>query len=159
MKQAFRLFYSTGVQVRFLIRLSANVRKAWIPGKILSMLIDNLLLALYGLEVTSSSIHVENLIVGHSTGVVLGGNGIRCTGTLHLSSGVVFARRYGAAEGPDPEVFFDIDGDLTIGSNSVLLGPLKIKGPVVIGALTLVSHDIAEPGTYVGTPAKRLVRN
>lgn len=159
MKDIFRLLYSTGVQARFLIKLSSKARKIWILGKVASILIDNWILMLYGLEVTSSSIHVENLIIGHSTGVVLGGNGIRCTGTLHLSSGVVFARRYASSEEADPEYFFDIEGDLTIGANSVLLGPLKITGPVIIGALTLVAHDIDEAGTYIGTPARRLVRN
>lgn len=158
MKNVLLLFYSTGVQTRLLINLSSVVRGGWIPGKALSILIDNMILMLYGLEVTSSSIQVDNLVIGHSTGVVLGGNGIRCTGTLHLSSGVVFARRYGQTESADPEHYFDIDGDLTIGANSVLLGPLKIKGPGVIGALSLVCRDIDQPGTYVGTPAKRLVK-
>lgn len=155
MKKYFRLFYVTTVQIAALVKFSQLLRRIPVIGKLLSVWTDNLMLILYGIEMTSASINVTNLIVGHSTGVVLGGNGIRCTGTLHLSSGVVFGRRYSDGRS-EPEHFFDIDGDLTIGSNSVLLGPLKIKGPVIIGALTLVTHDITEPGIYVGIPAKRL---
>lgn len=155
MKRFFRIFYLTGVQINAWIRISRAFTAIPLIGKPLSILTDNLMLMLYGIELTSTSLHVHRLVVGHSTGVVLGGNGIRCTGTLHLSSGVVFGRRYSDGH-PEPEHFFEIDGDVTIGANSVLLGPLKIKGPVIIGALTLVTNDITEPGVYVGTPARRL---
>lgn len=156
MRESLRVLYLTSKQIDVLIRLSRWFRSVPLVGKGISILIDNWMLALYGIEVTSHSLAIERLIVGHSTGVVLGGNGIRCTGTLHVSSGVVFGRRYGKAGAIDPENFFDIEGDLTVGANSVLLGPIRIKGPTIIGAMTLVTHDIDEPGIYVGTPARRL---
>jgi serine acetyltransferase len=159
-KSFLRVLYLPEAQVRAGIALSRGCARLPIigptVGKALSILIDNMLLTLFGIEVRSTSLQIGRLIVGHSTGVVLGGNGIRCTGTLLVSSGVVFARRHRPSDQPDPEFFFDIDGDLTVGANSVLMGPLKVKGPVTIGALTLVSHDITEPGTYVGMPARRL---
>ena len=158
MKRLLRYLYLTSYQINALIALSRAFAKLPLVGKALSILTDNLMLTLYGIELTSRSLDIRKLVVGHSTGVVLGGNGIRCSGTLHLSSGVVFGRRYGRSDAPEPEVFFDIDGDLTIGANSVLLGPLRIKGPTTIGALTLVAHDIEVPGVYVGTPARRLDR-
>ena len=156
MKEALRYLYLTSYQIRALVRLSRGLSRIPLVGKALSILTDNLMLTLYGIELSSRTLQVGELVIGHSTGVVLGGNGIRCTGTLQVSSGVVFARRYGASDEPDPEFFFDIDGDLTVGANSVLLGPLRIAGPTTIGALSLVSRDIATPGVYVGTPAKRL---
>ena len=156
MKKFLRVLYVTSVQINCWIALSRACARIPVIGRLCSVLIDNVMLALYGVELTSSSLDINKLVVGHSTGVVLGGNGIRCTGTLHISSGVVFGRRYTSSGAPDPEFFFDIDGDLTIGANSVLLGPLKIKGPVTIGALTLVTKDIEEPGTYIGLPARRL---
>ena len=156
MKRTLRLLYSTTAQIGAGVAVSQWCARLPVVGKALSVLIDNVMLALYGIELASRSLQVKKLIVGHSTGVVLGGNGIRCTGTLHLSSGVVFARRMARNGEVEPEHFFDIDGDLFVGANSVLLGPLKIKGPTTIGALTLVSKDIEEPGTYVGMPARRL---
>lgn len=158
MKNRLRFLYLTTTQIDILIRWSKACHPHGIIGKATSILLDNLILYLFGAEVCSASLEVKKLIVGHSTGVVLGGNGIRCTGTLHISSGVVFARRYSTPQDQSLEdkPFFDIDGDLTVGANSVLLGPLKVKGPVVIGAMSLVTHDIDTPGVYVGIPAKRI---
>ena len=156
MPQALRVLYSSTAQIAVAVRVSRATSRVPLIGRALSLLIDNLMLPLYGIELTSRSLEIGKLVVGHSTGVVLGGNGIRCTGTLLVGSGVVFARRYGDAGGNDPEFFFDIEGDLTVGANSVLLGPLSIKGPTTIGALTLVTQDIDTPGTYVGTPARLL---
>ncbi len=159
MKKYLRIFYLSSIQINFLIKVSAFLSNKSIIGKGMSVFLDNLLLYFFGMEVVSRSIAVSTLIVGHSTGVVLGGNGIRCTGTLHVSSGVVFARRYGGSEESSinsSEPMFVIDGDITVGANSVLLGPLSIKGPVIVGALSLVAHDITEPGVYVGSPARKI---
>lgn len=157
MKARLRFLWQTGEQVRLLVAWSRLLSRIPLIGRALSLLTDNMLLYFYGIELTSTSLDVGRLVIGHSTGVVLGGNGIRCTGTLHVASGVVFARRYAAGD-DGAEHFFDIDGDLTVGANSVLLGPLKICGPVTVGALTLVSRDILEPGTYIGQPARKLER-
>jgi serine acetyltransferase len=155
-KNLLRGIYLSSIQIDFLIRLSRAASRFGVFGKAISIALDNLMLTLYGIELTSRKLDIKHLVVGHSTGVVLGGNGIRCTGKLHLSSGVVFARRYSSDAGPEPEVFFDIEGDLTVGANTVILGPAKICGPVTLGALTLVTRDILEPGVYVGTPARKI---
>jgi serine acetyltransferase len=164
MKEFFRFFYLPTSQISLLIKVSALFAKWGFWGKAISIILDNLLLALYSMEVTSRSLQINKLIVGHSTGVVLGGNGIACSGTLHVSSGVVFGRRYDTGLPSTSQntpitnrnSFFTVEGNLTIGANSVLLGPLKIKGPVIIGAMSLVTHDILEPGIYVGIPAKKI---
>lgn len=156
MKNFLRFFYLSSVQINVLIKFSIACARIPLVGRALSLVIDNAMLTLYGLEVVSPSLQVCKLVVGHSTGVVLGGNGVRCSGKLHVSSGVVFGRRYEDRSVATESPFFDITGDLTVGANSVLLGPLKIKGPVIIGALSLVTHDILEPGVYVGTPVKKI---
>lgn len=45
---------------------------------------------------------------------------------------------------------------VSVGSNATLL-PVRICDDVVIGAGAVVTHDITEPGTYAGNPA-RLIR-
>jgi serine acetyltransferase len=159
MKERLGILYLASKQIDLIIKWSSFCAKAGFLGRAISVCLDNLLLTLYGLEVTSKSLEIRQLSVGHSTGVVLGGNGIRCSGTLHVSSGVVFARRYSleqsAREQPIKPMFV-INGDLTIGANSVLLGPLSIEGPTIIGALSLVTKNITEPGVYVGCPAKKI---
>lgn len=44
---------------------------------------------------------------------------------------------------------------VSIGSNSTIL-PVSICSDVVIGAGSVVTSDIREPGTYAGNPARRL---
>ena len=46
---------------------------------------------------------------------------------------------------------------VSIGSNATIL-PVSICNDVVIGAGSVVTKDIREPGVYVGNPARRLIR-
>lgn len=48
-----------------------------------------------------------------------------------------------------------IGNKVYIGSNATIL-PISICDDVVIGAGSVVTKDITEPGTYVGNPARRL---
>ena len=155
-KQYLRILYLPAIQVVALMNLAKRLRRLPVVGKLFAVLIDNSILYFFSLEVTSESLNVNKLTIGHSTGVVLGGNGIKCSGELHVSSGVVFARRYQDHTVDNTLAFFEIEGDLTIGANSVLLGPLFIKGPTIIGALSLVTKDILEPGVYIGSPARKI---
>ena len=50
--------------------------------------------------------------------------------------------------------FTQIGNNVSIGSNTVLL-PVNICDSVVIGAGSVVTRDINEPGTYYGNPCKR----
>lgn len=154
MSRIFRSICLASVQTGLLVRVARRVSSYGWLGKAISTALDNLMLTLYGIELTSRSLGVKELVVGHSTGVVLGGNGIRCTGRLHVSSGVVFARRYTPASAAEPALFFDIDGGLTIGAYAAILGPVQIKGSVTIGALMLLTSGILEPGDYVGALAR-----
>ena len=49
----------------------------------------------------------------------------------------------------------EIGNRVSIGSNATLL-PVRVCDDVVIGAGSVVTHDILEPGTYAGNPARRL---
>jgi len=48
-----------------------------------------------------------------------------------------------------------IGNNVSIGSNATIL-PVNICDSVVIGAGSVVTKDISEPGVYVGNPAKKL---
>jgi len=49
----------------------------------------------------------------------------------------------------------NISDRVSIGSNATIL-PISICADVVIGAGSVVTKDIYEPGTYVGNPAKKI---
>jgi UDP-3-O-[3-hydroxymyristoyl] glucosamine N-acyltransferase len=44
---------------------------------------------------------------------------------------------------------------VSIGTNATIM-PVNICDDVVVGAGSVVTHDITEPGTYAGNPARRL---
>jgi acetyltransferase-like isoleucine patch superfamily enzyme len=52
--------------------------------------------------------------------------------------------------------------DVKIGSNCwigygvIIIGPVNICSDVIIGAGSVVTRDIEEPGVYVGSPAKKI---
>ena len=48
-----------------------------------------------------------------------------------------------------------IGNRVSIGSNATIL-PVTICDDVVIGAGSVVTRDISEPGTYTGSPARRM---
>ena len=49
----------------------------------------------------------------------------------------------------------NINNKVSIGSNSTIL-PVSICSNVVIGAGSVVTKDIIEPGVYVGNPARKI---
>ena len=76
-----------------------------------------------------------------------------------IAHGVVFINdpyHGGAARGDRTKWLPTLIGDrVSIGSNATIL-PVTICSDVVIGAGSVVTKDIAIPGTYAGTPARRL---
>ena len=52
--------------------------------------------------------------------------------------------------------FVNIERKCYIGANSSILPHITICEDVIIGAGTVVTKDITEPGTYVGIPARRI---
>ena len=62
----------------------------------------------------------------------------------------------GPAQGDHKKWKKTIIGDkVSIGTNSTIL-PVKIVSNVVIGAGSVVTKDINQPGIYVGNPAKKI---
>ena len=51
---------------------------------------------------------------------------------------------------------FVLGDNVVIGANSVVMGPVDICDNVLIGAMSLVNRSIAEPGVYVGVPARKV---
>ena len=49
----------------------------------------------------------------------------------------------------------NLDENVSIGTNATIL-PVKICSNVVVGAGSVVTRDITEPGVYAGNPAKKI---
>lgn len=50
----------------------------------------------------------------------------------------------------------EIGNNVMLCSNSLILGNISIADHVVIGASSLVIHEITEPGLYVGNPLRKV---
>lgn len=77
-----------------------------------------------------------------------------------IGHGVMFINDLFAKGGPaqgDKSLWREtrIGNEVSIGSNATIL-PVSICDQVVIGAGSVVTKDIDEPGVYVGNPAKRI---
>lgn len=160
MKKILTKILDSTVHIAFIVQMSKSLYQYGAVGRLLSRVLDKFIRVWYGMELSSYSINVEKLMVGHSVGVVLGGNGIKVNGILRVNSGVVFGRKHLPAMNSsiintDPDFFF-CNGDLTVGANAVLLGPIRIEGPTIIGAGSLVTKDITTAGIYVGNPLRRI---
>jgi acetyltransferase-like isoleucine patch superfamily enzyme len=75
-----------------------------------------------------------------------------------ISHGVMFVNDLFSSGGPaggDQSKWksTQIGNNVSIGSNATIL-PVKISDGVVIGAGSVVTRDISEPGIYAGNPAK-----
>ncbi len=160
MKRILFKILDTASHIALMVKLSKSLYQYGAVGRLLSRLLDKFIRVWYGMELSSFSIDVQKLLVGHSVGVVLGGNGIKVNGILRVSSGVVFGRKHipninELSSEADPEFFF-CNGDLTVGANAVVLGPIRIEGPTTIGAGSLVTKDITIPGIYAGNPLRKI---
>jgi len=75
-----------------------------------------------------------------------------------ISHGVMFVNdkfSNGKVNFTPPFLKTNIGNNVLIGSNSTIL-PVSIVDDVIIGAGSVVTKDILEPGVYVGNPAKKI---
>ncbi len=165
MKIGFRRYFLIEKQINIGIKFSKFVFfKFPLLGKFIStMVIDRMLLLIFGIDLSSHSIHISKLSISHPSGVLLGGNGIRSKGRVVIMSGV----KFGAKTPKDPlylelhskQSVFELGDNVVISSNTVVLGPITICDNVIISAMSLVNKSITEPGVYGGIPIKKLSNN
>ena len=86
---------------------------------------------------------------------------VRVGDNCFISHGVMFINDLfhdgGPAKGDSSKWKSTTIGDnVSIGTNSTIL-PVKIISNVIIGAGSVVTKDILEPGVYTGNPARKLI--
>lgn len=148
-------------QIRFHICVASFFyRKVPIVGRFVGMIMDRLLLIIYGIYLFSHTLNVRWISIHVPNGVELAGHGIQSDGRVKILGGV----RLTAKHPDDPEykrlyqqhATFRFGDNVVIGMGSILVGPLSICDNVMIGAGSFVNKDITEPGIYVGRPLRRI---
>ncbi|APC05343.1 hypothetical protein AOC10_01765 [Polynucleobacter asymbioticus] len=149
--------------IRTHIRISRACTMIPKVGRYLSLILDRLILVLYGLDLESSSVNIKMLSISHPSGVLLGGNGIVSNGRVAIMAGVKFVGR-----SPNDPLYLDrhrtkdvfmLGDNVVIGAGSTVIGPVSICDNVMIGAMSLVNRNINESGLYVGIPLKKISDN
>lgn len=135
-------------------------RRVPLLGKAIGLVLDRLIMIIYGIDLKSSSINVRMLSISHPVGVLLGGNGIASEGRVAIMAGVKFVARSPShpeyRKRQQEQRVFSFGDNVVIGANTVVIGPVDICDNVVIGAMSLVNRNIEEPGVYVGVPVKKV---
>ncbi len=98
------------------------------------------------------SMHGEIIIGNH----VMFGPGVHIHGGNHIYDQVgVYMDTVKKEKNSDPTIV--IEDDVWIGANVIILGGVHIGFGSIIGAGSVVTHDVVEGGIYAGNPA-RLVK-
>lgn len=163
-KSQLSKLWSIAFHIRFLIGVSRFLYfRTPVIGKPFSLIIDRILLYLYGIDLYASGVNIRALSIAHPAGILLGGNGIYSEGRVAIMAGVKFVGR----SPNDPEYLrrhkerrvFVLGDNVVIGANTVVVGPVDICDNVIIGTMSLVNRSITEPGVYVGCPVKKISKD
>lgn len=88
MKQLLHRLWSVEAHIRAYISFARFLHtRVPLIGPIAAMILDWLLLIIYGVDATSASIRVHQLSISHPGGVLLGGNGIVSDGRVGCGEG------------------------------------------------------------------------
>ncbi len=89
-------------------------------------------------------------------------SGVSIGDDCFIAHGVMFIndlfREGGPSRAPSDWKRTVIGRHVSIGSNATIL-PVRIGDDIVIGAGSVVTHDLSEPGVYAGNPARLLHPN
>lgn len=144
-------------QISAHVQIVNTIYKIPFLGKYIGLILDRFLFMIYGIELESRAVQVDNLDIPHPGGVLLGGNSIVSKGPLVIMSGVKFVAKnpiYLENYLKKNKAVFQLGQRIFVGANSVIIGPIKICNDVTIGAMSVVLKDIDNPGTYAGIPAR-----
>lgn len=148
------IFSSRGFLSVFFFRLSSAFRERGLG--ILAGLLDRFSTTLTGAEIRSTACIGPGLHIAHTYGLVIGGN-VRAGRNLSLRQCTTLGGRGGRTREHSDDFRWSqpvIGDDVSIGCNAVLLGPILVGSKSVIGACSLVIHDVPSNTVVGGNPAR-----
>ena len=161
LKRALLAVWVVERAIRLHIRISRTLYfRVPLLGRAASLVLDRLLLVVYGINLMSASVDVRALSISHRGSILLGGNGIVSPGSVAVTAGAKLVGR--SPNDPDclrrqAERRVLVLGDSTIiVASSVVVVSVDICDIVTVGAMSLVKQSFTEPGVYVGLPAREV---
>lgn len=108
----------------------------------------------YGVFVSHKSVTPASLTLKHPVGIVIG-EGVRLGDRVTIYQNVtVGASRVGVA---GERAYPEVEDDVTIFAGAVILGGVRLGRGCVVGANSVVTHDVPAYATVAGAPA-RIIR-
>lgn len=146
------LLSSNGFQLVFLYRLSNFFRRK--KMKILSIILDKIQFFIFNCEIRSTAKIGGGFVIRHPIGVVVGGK-VEVGDNFSIGQNTTIGGNNGKLreEGITQPV---IGNNVTIGANSMVIGPIVLEDNCFIGAMSLVNKNIGCNEIWVGIPARKI---
>jgi len=143
------------IHMGILFRLSQSLSKIPFLGKIFSKILEYIIRIFYSSDISYKATIEGGLIFSHGQDIVIGADvkiGKNCT----IFNGVTLGNKNleFSSKGNQPT----IGNNVVISTGAKVLGAVKIGDNVIIGANSVVLHDIPSDSIAVGIPAK-IIKN
>jgi len=142
------IFFSAGFHILFLYRLSHFMWNK--KMKLLARLIHMYSRIIYSADIHPAAEIEPGIVIDHGMGVVIGSTATVGEGTL-IYHGVTLGARMPVNGKRHP----DIGKNTILGTNSTILGPIKIGDYSRIGANTVVLKDVETGVTVAGIAGRK----
>lgn len=116
----------------------------------LSLFCQNKVYYRYHCDISSSAILSGDIKIPHPLGIVVG-EGVYIGKNVTIYQNVTIGRKI-----KDVSEYPKICDNVTIYSNSIILGNITVAEGTVIGANSMLVNDTIPNGVYVGSPAKKI---
>lgn len=139
------------IHMGILFRISSSLLRIPFLGVILSKIVEYLIRILYASDISPRAKIKGGLVFSHGHDIVIGSEvtmGNNCT----VFNGVTLGNKNleCSAEGNQPT----LGNNVTLSTGAKVLGPITIGDNVIVGANSVVIHDLPSNCIAVGIPAK-----
>ena len=136
----------------YFFRISSTCRRSLL-GRILGfpVRLSYLLIVrwLLGVDIPDSVVIGDGLKIYHGYGLVVHGNAV-------LGENITLRHSTTIGNNGKTQACPQIGNNVDIGCHVVIIGDVKISDNVTIGAGSVITKSIEEPGVYLGNPLKRI---
>ena len=142
---------SPAAQVAVLFRLS-QVLYRWLPTRPLAFVLRGMTVVWGGTEIHPGATIGPGLLLVHSQKVIIG-PGVTIGRNARIGQGVTIAGDKGPPAPGSRQGIPVLGDDVTVAVDAIVLGPVTIGDGAVVGAQSLVLHDVPAGAVVRGSPA------
>ncbi len=156
MKKLKYLILNHTIHMGILFRFAHASLSIPVIGILISKILEYLIRILYASDISAKATIGNGLIFSHGHDIVIGADvkiGKKCT----IFNGVTLGNKNleFSSKGNQPT----LGDDVVLSTGSKILGPVTLGDKVIVGANSVVIHDIVSNSTVVGIPAKTIQRS